>query len=202
MGRLSRLRVLDEADAPLTAAGEIEAERGHARAAEERNPISMRYLYLVVVTLVLAACTSTAVATPTPSPEPPAVSSPTPAAPDEAEAATITLGDFGIADGPGESIVSAIANAGAEPRLVNGTMLKEADGTVWLCEAVSDSSPRECDEPRLLVTNYPEDHVVVDGEDYYSVFARDQPGIVDLQEEDGVRWVEEQQLFGIVRAGS
>lgn len=160
----------------------------------------MRYLSLVAVALVLAACASTAVATPTPSPVPTAVSTPTPAAPDEADAATITLGDFGIADGPGESIASAIANAGAEPRLVNGTMLKEADGTVWLCESLSESSPPDCEEPRLLVTNNPEDHVVVGGEDYYSVFARDQPGIVDLQEEDGVRWVEDQQLFGIVSA--
>lgn len=159
----------------------------------------MRYPYLIAITLVLAACTGTAVATPTPSAEPP-VSSPTPVAPDETDAPTITLGDFGIADGPGESIASAIANAGAEPRLVNGTMLKQADGTVWLCEGVSESSTRECEEPRLLVTNYPEDHVVVDGEDYYSVFARDQPGVVDLQEEDGVRWVEDQQLFGIVQA--
>jgi hypothetical protein len=163
----------------------------------------MRYVYLIAITLVLAACTGTAVATPTPSPEPP-VSSPTPLAPDEADAATITLGDFGIADGPGESIADAIANAGAEPRLVNGTMLKEPDGTVWLCEAVSESSPPDCEEPRLLVTNYPEDHVVIDGTDFYSVFARDMPPEVqvDLQEEDGVRWVENQQLFGIVRAGA
>jgi hypothetical protein len=34
------------------------------------------------------------------------------------------------ADGPGESVRDAIANAGVEPRLVNGILLRQVDGKV------------------------------------------------------------------------
>jgi hypothetical protein len=160
---------------------------------------------LLILMLILAACTSASSGSPSASPDASpsqaAVGSPTPA-PDVEADGTLTLGDFGIADGPGESVESALANGGAEPRLVNGILLKDADGSVWLCESLAASSPPECEASRLLVTNYPPDHEVVNGEDYFSVFARDVPAEMarELHEEDGVRWVENQQLFGVVAA--
>jgi hypothetical protein len=166
----------------------------------------MRLLPLLIISILLAAC-STAVADaptptvdPTPTQEPAPTDEPTPTEePIPTEPATLTLGDFGVADGPGESVSHAIANAGDEPRLVNGTLLKGIDGDVWLCEAITEASPPECDGPRLFIPNYPEDVVVADGETYYSVFARDQPIETNLQEADGVRWIEDQQVFGVVR---
>jgi hypothetical protein len=68
---------------------------------------------------------------------PSAASSPNPSSPTVSgeTIATLTLGNFGEADGPGESVRDAIANAGVEPRLVNGILLRQVDGKVWLCEA-------------------------------------------------------------------
>jgi hypothetical protein len=160
-------------------------------------------IFLIVI-LLLAACSSATAESPSASPDASptqAPGSPTPA-PDLEADGTLTLGDFGVADGPGESVENALANAGADPRLVNGILLKDADGSVWLCESLAASSPPECEAPRLLVTNYPPDHEVIRGEDYFSVFARDAPAEMarELHEEDGVRWVENQQLFGVVAA--
>lgn len=166
----------------------------------------MRFLPLLIIAVALAACTGVAPGTtnptPTPTEEPAPTEEPTPTPTEEpipTEPATLTLGDFGVADGPGESVSHAIANAGDEPRLVNGILLKGIDGDVWLCEALADTSTPECAEPRLFIPNYPEDLVIVDGEEYYSVFARDQPVETNLQERDGVRWVEDSQIFGVVR---
>jgi hypothetical protein len=162
----------------------------------------MRLLPLLIITIVLAACTSVAPATtdPTPTAEPTPSEAPSPTEePIPTEPATLTLGDYGVADGPGESVSHAIANAGTDPRLVNGILLKGVDGDVWLCEALAETSTPECAEPRLFIPNYPEDHRVIDGEDYYTVFARDAPIEPMFQEFDGVRWVEDQQIFGVVR---
>jgi hypothetical protein len=93
----------------------------------------------------------------------------------------------GEADGPGGSVSDAIANAGIGPQLVNGILLRAVDGTVWLCEVLLISSPPQCAEPRLLVVENraPEDQTFVNGE--------------RLHEADGVRWVENVQVFGTVR---
>jgi hypothetical protein len=163
----------------------------------------MRYLYPLALMLALAACTSTAVASPTASADQSVAPTAAPTAAADLEPnGTLTLGDFGIADGPGETIASALANAGADPRLVNGILLKDAADNVWLCEALAETSTPQCDEPRLLVTNYPPDHEVVNGEDYFTLFSRERPDDlgIELHEEDGVRWVEAQQLFGVVEA--
>jgi hypothetical protein len=130
----------------------------------------------------------TPVAASTPSGSASAVSSPTRTTsdPGAGSAATITLGAFGNADGPGGSISEALANAGVGPQLVNGILLRGVDGTVWLCEALATSSPPDCAQPRLLVVNWlQEDQTFVNGE--------------GLHEIDGVRWVEHAQLYGVVR---
>lgn len=98
--------------------------------------------------------------------------------------ATITVEQGVEADGPGGSISDALANAGIGPQLVNGILLREVDGTVWLCEAMLPSSPPQCAEPRLFVENPAQGDFFVN---------------VDVHEADGVRWVENVQLFGTVR---
>ncbi len=100
--------------------------------------------------------------------------------------ATLTLINGVEADGPGTRVSDALANVGVEPQLVNGIVLKEADGAVWLCEVLLKSSPPQCAEPRLRVGNQlPEDQTFVNSE--------------GLHEANGVRWVEQMQLFGVVR---
>jgi hypothetical protein len=106
--------------------------------------------------------------------------------PGDGSAATITLGNFGEADGPGGSVSSSLANAAIGRLLVNGILLEEVDGTFWLCEALATSPPPDCAEPRLLVVNPPQpDSVFGNGQSHH--------------EEDGVRWVDHVQLFGDVR---
>jgi len=100
--------------------------------------------------------------------------------------ATLTLINGVEADGPGTSVSDALAHVGVEPQLVNGIVLREADGAVWMCEVLLESSPPQCAEPRLRVGNWlPEDQTFANGE--------------GLHEANGVRWVEKVQLFGVVR---
>ena len=88
----------------------------------------------------------------------------------------------GAADGPGLSVSEAIAGAPSEQVLVNGWLLIDGFGRIWLCEAISDSTPPRFDGPRLFVENYPVD-----------------ASSPDFQEADGVRWIPDAiQLFGNV----
>jgi len=131
-------------------------------------------------------------ATPSPTSAATPISAPTPVSSAQATSgqgdATLTLGDFGQADGPGLSVKDAIATSGVEPLLVNGILLKAADGTIWLCPALATSAPPRCAEPRLLVKTSlqgpPDDQTFVSGE--------------GLHEAAGVRWIEHMQLFGVV----
>ena len=129
-----------------------------------------------------------------PTTEPSAGSSAQPSASPVADVRTITIVGGVEADGPGETVSEAMANAGVEPRLVNGALLKEVDGTTWLCEAFPVSPPPQCVEPRLRVENSqpkPEGSPVED-----NTFDAG-PGV---HEANGVRWVERVQLYGIVSA--
>ncbi len=140
----------------------------------------------------VSSATPGAVARPTPSPTsgaiPTSAPSPTSSPPTtrgQADA-TLTLGNFGQADGPGLSVKDAIAKSGVEPLLVNGILLKAADGSIWLCPALTLAPPR-CAEPRLLVKNWlqpPDDQTFVSAE--------------GLHKAAGVRWIERMQLFGVV----
>jgi hypothetical protein len=141
-----------------------------------------------------SSATPPAVASPTPSPTvmatPTSAPSPTSSAPTTSGQAdaTLTLGNFGNADGPGLSVEDAVARSGVALLLVNGMLLKAADGSIWLCSALAASAPPRCAEPRLLVKNWPQlpdDQTFVSG--------------AGLHESAGVRWIERMQLFGVVR---
>ena len=151
----------------------------------------MREHLLRVASIALIAAAAAACGGGAPSQAPTAIpnaaSSPNPSSPTVSETiATLTLGNFGEADGPGERVRDAIANAGVEPRLVNGILLRQVDGKVWLCEALRDVSPPDCAAPRLLVQNW------LSGD---QTFATGQ----GVHEANGVRWLEKVQLFGVVR---
>ena len=148
------------------------------------------HLWIVFITLIAAAAAGCGggAPSPTPSPTPSALPSQTRLAPSPSgqAMATLTLMNGVEADGPGTSVGDALAHVGVEPQLVNGIVLREADGAVWLCEALLESSPPKCAEPRLRVGNWlPEDQTFANGE--------------GLHEASGVRWVERVQLFGLVR---
>jgi len=116
----------------------------------------------------------------------PAPATPTTSTPSGETTATLTLEALVNADGPGLSVSDAIAYVGVEPLLVNGVLLKQVDGTIWLCAVVLKSSSPRCTEPRLLVKNSAvEDHTFVSGEGLHVL--------------GGVRWVDHVQLFGVVR---
>jgi hypothetical protein len=152
----------------------------------------------MLAAMVIAGCAATGEPSSAPasttSPAPTAASvtpAPTAAPTPAASPATLTVERGVEADGPGASVSEAMANKGSIGNLVNGILLKDADGRVWLCEALAKSSPPQCAEPRLLVLNMsPEDRSFVQG-----------PG-QSVHVADGVRWVERVQLFGFVRAGA
>jgi hypothetical protein len=150
----------------------------------------LRIVFIVLIAVTTAACRAGAasgVPSPTPTAVTSAVSSPTPTPPTPSQAATATLRlqASSNADGPGISVAEALAYVGVEPLLVNGILLKTADGTIWLCGVLQQSSPPQCAEPRLLVENGTlEDQTFING--------------AGLQFSGGVRWVDHVQLFGVV----
>jgi hypothetical protein len=161
----------------------------------------LRIVFIVLIAGATAACRAGA-AIGVPSPTPAAVTSavptptlavtsavsspsPTPPTPSRAATATLTLQASTNADGPGISVAEALAYVGVEPLLVNGMLLKTADGTIWLCGVLEQSSPPQCAEPRLLVENGTlEDPAFING--------------AGLHVSGGVRWVDHVQLFGFV----
>ena len=158
-----------------------------------------RAFALLIATIALAGCGGTIVsetfgeigtALPAPTdPSSPSVSASASAA--AANEATIVLEGGAVADGPGETIANAIARASTEPTLVNGALLLDTDGTIWLCDSVDESaSPPECGEPRLMVANFPEGA---------SDFDMESAELTGAQEADGVIWLEGHQLFGVVQ---
>jgi len=160
------------------------------------EPHKMRqgHLRIVFITLIAAATAGCGggAPSPTPSPTPSALPSALPSqtriapSPSGQAVATLTLMNGVEADGPGTSVSDALAHVAVEPQLVNGIVLREADGAVWLCEVLLESSQPQCAEPRLRVENWlPEDQTFANGE--------------GLHEANGVRWVEKVQLFGVVR---
>jgi len=115
-------------------------------------------------------------------PEPTAAGS---AAPDEA---TLMIVEGSVVDGPGTPIADAVASAGdGTPKLVNGSLMMDTDGSIWLCDHVEVDNPPQCGSPRLRVENYPE------GGAEWDLSSADVTG---LMEQDGVLWFESSQLYG------
>ena len=56
---------------------------------------------------------------------------------------------------------------------------EDAEGTIWLCESLSDTSPPACADAQLLVENYPADAAE-------NTFDPDNADVTGLQVEDGV----------------
>ena len=144
-------------------------------------------LRIVAITLIAVATAACGGGAQSPAPSLSAAPSQTTLAssPTALGTATLTIVAGVEADGPGMSVSDALARVSVEPQLVNGVVLRAADGAVWLCEVLLTSSPPRCAEPRLRVENVlPEDQMFVNSE--------------VLHEADGVRWVEAVQLFGVV----
>ena len=157
-----------------------------------------RLIPLIIAALALAGCggtivseTFTEVGESLPSPSAAASDVASPSASAAAADGTISLVAGVIADGPGESIADAIARGSTEPTLVNGALMLDAEGTIWLCESVDqDTTPPQCGEPRLVVENFPEGT---------ATFDMDSADLTGAQEADGVVWLENQQLYGVVQ---
>jgi len=152
-------------------------------------------LLLALVTIVLAACGSTG----TPSPSTVATASPsTSAAPSDepsaapseaAESGTITMVDGVAAGGPGASVAESIAANTGEPMLVNGVLLMDQQGIIWLCDAFAGGGIPSCGDPSLRVIGYPEDTSDWDMAD---------ADVTGLQEAEGVLWFDGAQIFGVI----
>jgi hypothetical protein len=96
---------------------------------------------------------------------------------------TLTVIPFTSADGPGLGIAEAVAAAPLDRELVNGSLLIDPAGQVWLCEALDDATPPSCVGARLRVMGFPT--TLPD----------------DIQEASGVRWLAQPiQLLGNVTA--
>jgi hypothetical protein len=67
--------------------------------------------------------------------------------------------------------------------LVNGSLFIDPDGVVRLCSAIAESFPPQCGGERLRVIGL------------------DPSSVPDLEEENGVRWAEHAQVYGVVSAG-
>lgn len=162
-------------------------------------------LFLTIVVLViLAACGTNTAASPTPEPStsdaPSAAPSEAPSvapsqAPSEAPSeepmgsGTLTMVDGVSVGGPGIPVTEALTSGSSEPLLVNGVLLMDPQGTIWLCPAFAGGGIPSCGEPMLRVIGYPENTGDWDIEN---------ADVTGLQEAEGVRWFDNAVLYGVV----
>ena len=156
-------------------------------------------LLLAIVAIILAACGSTVAESPPIEPSPTATPSASPSTepsedPSEepsvgAETGTITMVDGVAAGGPGASVSESIAANTGEPMLVNGVLLMDTQGTIWLCDAFAGGGIPSCGDPSLRVIGYPEDT-----SDWDMAHAE----MTGLQEGEGILWFDEAQIFGVI----
>ena len=100
-----------------------------------------------------------------------------------ANAWTLVVADGAPGDGPGMSIADALAHGPTDDLVsVSGALFVAPDGTVRLCDAIAESFPPQCGGASIVVTGL------------------DLSTVADLQEANGVRWVESVVLFGSVEA--
>ena len=111
-----------------------------------------------------------------------------PSTPPGADGSIELVTDF-AAGGSGVSVAEAIDVLSTQPVLVSGTVLRDAEGTIWVCDNVFLGSPPRCTSPVLLVLNFPTQPDIFD------------PAIaetVGATTADGVTWLDGHQLFGVV----
>jgi len=157
-------------------------------------------LLIAIIAVVLAACGTTATSQ-DPSPEasasappstPPSAASsdePAPSPSEWFEAGTLTMVDGVSAGGPGIALSEAIAADTGEPMIVNGILLMDQQGTIWLCEAFAGGGIPSCGDPSLRVLGYPE---------ATSDWDMAHAAMTGLQEAEGIRWFDEAKIFGVV----
>ena len=107
----------------------------------------------------------------------------------------------GVMDCPGEvggqcpstSIAEALAEPGMPgiPLLMDGAILIEPDGSVWLCQRLTEDSPPSCDGARLVFENF--ELMAPSPEDLEAMA---------LKELDGFRWVNDVTIMGEVTPGT
>jgi hypothetical protein len=117
-----------------------------------------------------------------------AAPTPHPSAPEGADGTIVLENDFVIGQS-GASVGQALEAAASRPLLVSGVLLRDADGGIWACDALEETDPPRCGTPRLWVTGFP------DGE---SIFDPANAEEVGAETRDGVTWIEDQLLFGVV----
>jgi hypothetical protein len=113
---------------------------------------------------------------------------PHPSAPEGADG-TIVLADELAMGGAGMSVAEALDLADSQSVLVNGILLRDAEGAIWFCHALGDDEPPACGHPTLSVANFPADESVFDPENARGTGS---------QTEGGVTWIPNQQLYGVV----
>ena len=161
-------------------------------------------LLVAVLAMVLTACgtaaanpdtmdepaSPTPIATPVPTVAPEPTDSPEPTEPPATSDGTVTIVGGGSVSGPGGSIAEALAAALDQPYLVNGVLLKDLEGTIYLCDSLTDTTPVACDGLVLEVLEYPTGGAEWDLEN---------AELTGLKESGGVLYFEFNQLFGIVK---
>ena len=91
---------------------------------------------------------------------------------------------------PASSVAEALEAASSQPILVNGVLLRDAEGGIWFCERLDDADgPPACGHPTLWVTNFPPDGTIFEPENARGAGS---------QTDGGVTWIPNQQLFGVV----
>ena len=114
---------------------------------------------------------------------------PHPSVPEGADGSIDLVTDFAFG-GSGVSPAEALAVASSQPVLITGVLLRDAQGGIWFCDELDPAAdPPACGSPRLWVTAFPSEQAVFDPAN---------AGTTGMRTEDGVTWVRNQQLFGVV----
>ena len=117
---------------------------------------------------------------------------PHPSTPPGADGSIELVKEFATA-GDGISVGDALDVARGFPVLVDGIVLRDADGAIWYCDRIVDGSPPRCSDPQLLVLNFPTE---------LDLFDPAMAETVGATTRDGITWLEGHQLFGIVHPPS
>lgn len=154
-----------------------------------------RRLAAVAVALVVSACAAPPTATEAQghagheSPDTAAPETPHPSVPDGADGSIDLVTEFAFG-GSGVSPAEALDAQSSQPVLVTGLLLRDAEGGIWFCSELDPSAdPPSCGTPRLWVIEFPAEEAVFDPAN---------AGSTGMRTEEGVTWVRDQQLFGVV----